>query len=158
MAENTMLDLEGMMNETLDSIPDALDFNNPPAGEYRILCKEAKIDKYKTAKEPEIERQRLKITYSVLETISTASNEPPVPEGSLFTETFQATEQGLSYFKKRIKEIMNATEVAGVSLGDMMDSVKGTEFKCRITIKKSPNPNDKDNPYENLQIKIIPNS
>ena len=33
MAENTMLDLENMMNDSLDAIPEAPDFNNPPAGE-----------------------------------------------------------------------------------------------------------------------------
>ena len=134
MAETTMLDLEGMLNESLDAIPEAPDFNNPPAGEYRLLCKDAAIDKYETKKEPGIQKQRLKITYSIIETISTATKEQPVPDGSLFTETFMATETGLSYFKKRIKEIMNVSD----------------------TIKKSPNPNDPENPYENIQIRVIP--
>ena len=116
MAENTMLDLENMINDSLDDIPEAPDFNNPPAGEYRLLCKDAAIDKYETKKEPGIQKQRLKITYSILETISTATKEQPVPDGSLFTETFMATEQGLSYFKKRIKEIMNVSDTTGVSL------------------------------------------
>ena len=48
MAETTMLDLEGMLNDSLDAIPEAPDFNNPPAGEYRLLCKDAAIDKYET--------------------------------------------------------------------------------------------------------------
>ena len=156
MAEMTMLDLEGMLNDSLDAIPEAPDFNNPPAGEYRLLCKDAAIDKYETKKEPGIQKQRLKITYSIIETISTATKEQPVPDGSLFTETFMATETGLSYFKKRIKEIMNVSDTTGVSLSDMMDSSKGMEFKARITIKKSPNPNDPENPYENIQIRVIP--
>ena len=156
MAETTMLDLEGMLNDSLDAIPEAPDFNNPPAGEYRLLCKDAAIDKYETKKEPGIQKQRLKITYSIIETISTASDEQPVPDGSLFTETFQATEQGLSYFKKRIKEVMNASDVTVVSLADMISSVKGTEFNARISIKISPNPKDKDNPYQNLQTRVIP--
>ena len=58
--------------------------------------------------------------------------------------------------KKRIKEIMNVSDTIGVSLGDMMNSAKGMEFKARITIKKSPNPNDPENPYENIQIRVIP--
>ena len=153
MSENTMLDLNAMMNDSLDSIPDAPDFTNPPAGEYRLIAKDAAIDKYKTKKEPDIEKQRLKITYAIVETLSTAANEQPVPDGSLFTETFMATEQGLSYFKKRIKEIMNAGDVQGVSLGDMMTSVKGSEFNARITIKKT-NSNGTD--YENVQIRVIP--
>lgn len=150
------LDLGAMMEASLDSIPDAPDFSNPPAGEYRLLCKEAKIDKYETKKEPGVEKQRLKILYAVEQTVSVAGNEPPVPDGSMFSETFQATEQGLSYFKKRIKEIMNASDLSGVTLGDMMETAKGQSFDARITIRKSENPNDKENPYENVQIRVIP--
>jgi hypothetical protein len=50
---------------------------------------------------------------------------------------------------------MNVSDTTGVSLSDMMNSVKGIEFKCRITIKKTANPNDPDNPYENINIRII---
>jgi len=150
------LDLGAMMEDSLDSIPDAPDFSNPPAGEYRLLCKEAKIDKYETKKEPGVAKQRLKILYAIEQTVSVAGNEPPVPDGSMFSETFQATEQGLSYFKKRIKEIMNASDLSGVTLGDMMETVKGQSFDARITIRKSENPNDKENPYENVQIRVIP--
>lgn len=150
---NTILDLNNMLNETLDSVPDAPDFVTPPAGEYRLCCKDACIDKYETKKEPGVEKQRMKLTYSIVETLSTANNEPPVPDNSIFTETFMATEQGLSYFKKRIKEVMNASDVTGVTLGDMMNSVKGSEFKARLTIKKST---VNGTEYENVQIRVVP--
>jgi len=149
--QNTMLDLESMANETLDAIPDAPDFVTPPNGEYTISVKDAAIDKYKT-KEGEA-KQRLKITYVIDETLSTAENEPPVPNGSIFSETFMATEQGVGYFKKRVKEIMQVEDTAGVTLGEMMASVKGMQFKCRITIKKTPNP--KGGEYENVQMRIV---
>lgn len=155
MADNTILDLENMLEASLDDIPEAPDFNNPPAGEYILSCKDACIDKYTKKGEAE-EKSRLKIIYAVVSTLSTASNEPPVPDGSLFSETYQPTQQGLSYFKKRVKEIMGASDVAGVSLAEMMASVKGVEFNARITIKKSPNPNNPDSPYENIQLRIIP--
>lgn len=152
MAEQqTMLDLEQMANDTLDAIPEAPDFVTPPNGEYDIEVKDAIIDKYKD-KEGNA-KQRLKITYTILETISVADNEPPVPNQSIFTETFMATEQGLGYFKKRIKDVMNLSDTAGVTLGDMMNSVKGVQFKCRITIKKSPNP--KGGEYENIQLRVV---
>jgi hypothetical protein len=159
MTEKTLLDLDSMMNETLDAIQEAPDYNNPPAGEYMLNVNDAKIDKYKDKAGKEA--QRLKITYSIAETLETVDNEAPVPNGSLFTETFQATEQGLSFFKKRIRELMQAEDVQGVSLGDMMSSVKGQLVKARITIKKTPK---KENGavvpgefYENLNIRIIPN-
>jgi hypothetical protein len=151
MSENTVLDLESLANETLDSIPEAPDFVTPPAGEYTLSVKDAAIDKYKdkegTAK------QRLKITYTILDTKSVAGNEQPVPNDSIFTETFMATEQGVGYFKKRVKEIMMAENVSGVTLGEMMNSIKGVSFDCRISIKKSPNP--KGGEYENVQIRVV---
>ena len=149
--ENVMLDLEALANETLDSIQEAPDFVTPPAGEYSLSVKDCAIDKYKT-KEGEA-KQRMKITYSIVSTLSLSVDEPPVPNDSIFTETFMATEQGLGYFKKRIREIMNADDVTGVTLGDMMNSVKGVQFNCRLTIKKSPNP--KGGEYENIQLRII---
>ncbi len=152
MAEQTILDLEQMANDTLDSIPDAPDFVTPPAGEYSLTVKDAAIDKYKD-KEGNA-KQRLKITYIINETISLADQkEPPVPNESIFTETFMATEQGLGYFKKRVKEVMNLSDTAGVTLSDMMNSVKGVQFKSRLTIKKTPNP--KGGEYENIQMRVV---
>lgn len=153
--DTTLLDLNAMMNENLDTIPDAPDYATPPAGEYRLSVSDAKIDVYKPKAGGSA--QRLKITYSIVKTYSTAANELPIPDGSLFTETFQATEQGLGYFKARIKAIMSASDLNGVSLGDMMNSVKGISFDARITIKKSPK--DASNPsagdYENIQIRVV---
>ncbi len=151
MSDNTLLDLEGMMNDTLDSVEVAPDFVTPPAGEYRLCVKDCKIDSYKTKEG--MEASRLKITYTILETKSTLEGELPVPDGSIFSETFQGTTQGLSYFKKRIIELMNVEDVQGVSMRDMMDSVKGAEVDCRISIKKSPNP--KGGFYENVNLRII---
>lgn len=156
MAENTKqtLDLGAMMEATLDTIPDAPDFNIPPAGEYKLEVRETKVDTYKTKKEPDVEKQRLKILYAIVATISVAGKEPPVPDGSMFSETFQATEEGLSYFKKRIKELMNATDLVGVTLVDMMTSVKGQQFDARITIRVTKGDNGQD--YENVNIRVIP--
>lgn len=147
------LDLGAMMEETLDSIPEAADFTNPPPGLYLLSVKDAKVDKYTTKKEPDTEKQRMKMLYSIVSTVQVAGNEPPVPDGSMFSETFQATVDGLSYFKKRIKEIMNVSDMSGVTLSQMMDSVKGMEFQARITIRKSKG--DDGTEYENLQIRVV---
>lgn len=152
MAEQTILDLEQMANETLDAIPDAPDFVTPPAGEYSLTVKDAAIDKYKD-KEGNA-KQRLKIVYTINETITLADQkEPPVPNESIFSETFMGTEQGLSYFKKRVKEVMNVSDTAGITLADMMNSVKGVQFNARISIKKTPNP--KGGEYENIQLRVV---
>ena len=150
MSDNQILDLETLANQTLDNIADAPDFVNPPAGEYTLLVKDVAIDKYKT--KDGTASQRMKITYSIGETLSTLNNEPPVPNESIFTETFQATEQGMGFFKKRIKELMGVSDVAGVTLGDMMSSIKGQTLKARLSYKKSES-NGKT--YENLQLRVV---
>jgi hypothetical protein len=160
MAENnTLLDLDAMMEESLDNVPDAPDFTNPPAGEYSLQVKEVKTEKYKAkAKDgiPEHEAQRIRITYSILQTKSVAAGDAPVPDGSMFSETFMGTEQGLGYLKSRAKGILNATDLAGVSLKVLLDTMKGSTFDARITIRKTPNPAGGE--YENVQIRVIPPS
>ena len=153
MSDNTILDLDSMLNDNLDAVPDVAEFMNPPAGEYSLLVKDCAVDKYETKKEPGIQKQRLKFTYAIQTTISVAGNEPPAPDGTLFTETFMASEQGLGFFKKRIKDIMGATDVAGVTLGDMMNSVKGATFNARLSIKKSKGADGTE--YENIQIRVV---
>ena len=44
MSETTVLDLEQMMEESLDAIPDAPDFCIPPAGEYILQVKEPSLN------------------------------------------------------------------------------------------------------------------
>lgn len=158
MSENTILDLNSMMNESLDTIPEAPDYSNPPAGEYTLEVKDAIVESYKAKAKgdmPAHDAQRLKITYAVAATHSTADGEQPVPDGTLFTETFQGTEQGLSFFKKRIREVLNVSDVAGVTLGDMMASAKGVTFDARLSIKKSPKPGVANEFYENLVIRVV---
>ena len=75
----------------------------------------------------------------------------------MFSETFQATVDGLSYFKKRIKEIMNASDLEGVTLGQMMETVKDQQFDARITVRKTPGKGaNAGTTYENPQIRVIP--
>lgn len=154
---DTLLDLNSMMEETLDQIPDAPDYMTPPAGEYQLTCTDAVVEKYKAKAKgnvPAHDAQRLRITYAIAATYSVAANEAPCADGTLFTETFQGTVQGVGFFKARIKAIMQASDLAGVSLGDMMNSVKGITFDAKITIKKSPNPSGGE--YENVNIRVVP--
>lgn len=148
------LDLGAMMEDSLDDIPEAPEFVIPPPGLYSLEIKEAKVETYQTKKEPEVDKQRMKIIYGISETVAISGNEPPVPDGSLISETFQGTREGLSYFKSKIKAIMNVSDLAGVSLKDMMESVKGASISARITIRKSPNPEGGE--YENVTVKVIP--
>jgi hypothetical protein len=149
---NTILDLETLADDVLDNIAEAADYVTPPAGEYTLSVNDAIIDKYKD-KEGNA-KQRIKITYAVDDTLSLADKEPPVPNGSLFTETFTATEQGVSFFKKRVKDITGADDLTGVGgIVGMLDAIKGMSFDCRLTIKKSEKPGGGF--YENVQLRVV---
>lgn len=152
MQETTLLDLNAMIEQTLDNIPDVPEYVTPPAGDYTVGVKDCKIETYTT--KLGTDAQRIRITYYVVTTHEVAGNEPPVPDGSMFSETFQASQQGLSYFKNRVKAIMNVSDLNGVSLRDVMDSIKGATFDARIAIKRTPNPSGGF--YENVIIKVIP--
>lgn len=155
------LDLGAMMDETLDNIEEAVGFTNPPAGEYVINVKDCMVEKYTPKPKDGVqegEKQRFKLLYEVGSTISLAdTKEQPVPDGSLFSETFMGTEEGLGYFKKRVREIMNVGTVDGVKLREIMDAVKGTSFTARIKMRITPK--DKSNPalgtYENVDITVV---
>ena len=48
-------------------------------------------------------------------------DEPPVPEGSLFTKKYKGDRDGLGKFKRDFKKIMKFESLAGITLGNMFD-------------------------------------
>jgi hypothetical protein len=151
MAEQTILDLDAMMDDTLDAIPEAPEFMNPPAGLYRLAVKSAAVDHYMNKEG--VYGSRIKMMYSVVNTVQIAETDAPVPDGSMFSETFQATEDGLSYFKAKAKAILNVTDLNGVAIREVFASLAGAEFDAKITIRKSSK-NGVD--YENAQVRVVP--
>lgn len=151
MSEQTLLDLDAMMDDALDNIPEAPEFVNPPDGIYMFAVKEVKIDKYKTKKEPNVEKSRIKALLTVSTTLET--KELPVPDGSMFSLTWQPTEQGLGFFKNFAKKVMDVSDIAGVPLKEVFNAMTGTVFKGRAQNKKTK---DKEgNEYENLSVFVM---
>lgn len=148
MSENTILDLDSILDSTLDTVPDVPDYVLPPEGAYRLGITDAKLDKYKTKEGSQ--GLRIKITHTVVATVKLSNEKDiPVADGSLFTETFQADEQGLGYFKKAAKKYLKVESLDGVSIRDIMAELTGAEYDALIKIRKSSK-DGKD--YENVQI------
>ena len=152
----TLLDLDALMDTKMDSVETMPDYMNPPAGNYILTCVEAKIEKY-DVKENQVKTgvqgNRIKLTYRVDVTEEVAAGELPVPDGTLFTEGFQGTEEGLKYCKKACSNILGIKEFEGASLGEILDGVKNVAFHARITIRKSEGEGGKV--YENLNIRAL---
>lgn len=155
------LDLGSMLEDTLDSIPDLPSFINPPAGSYQLECIKCDVEKYKNKDTPPIDVQRIRITHSVVATKELAdAREQPVPDASMFSETFMGTEQGLEYFKARAKQMLNVSSLDGVPLGSILSNLLGTQYDAKLKVRETPKKDARGVPtgevYENLDIRIIP--
>lgn len=152
--EQENLDLGAMLDGTLDDIPDAPEFVTPPAGEYNLMVKDCKIEAYK--QKDGTASQRIRVIYAINSTSQVTGQEQPVPDNSMFSETFTGTVKGLSFFKTRAKAILQISDSANVSFGSMLNAIKGVSFNAWLTIRRTPNP--KGGEYENVQIRVLPSS
>jgi hypothetical protein len=144
----TLLNIDALLDSTLDNTPDVPDYTNPPMGLYILGIPKAELETY-TNKAKE-ENLRVKITYAVENTIETEGM--PVANGTLFTETFQATEDGLKYFKKQARKLLNVSDLNGVPMRDILASLTGvTGIKAKITIRVSKG--DSGQEYENINVR-----
>lgn len=154
----TILDLDAMMDESLDMIEDLPDYMNPPNGLYRLRCTEVKTETYESKAKngkPASKGSRIRMTTAVVATVELQDGQHPVADGTLFSETFQGTEDGLKFFKQRAIKMMNVGDVKGVPLRDIFAELTNLEYDAKITTKVTPG----DTPgavYENLQVRIVP--
>lgn len=154
MSEQTILDLDAMLDIEMDKVETLPDYVTPPPGIYLLKVEEAAVKEYTIkAKDnkPAGKGNRLNITYSVVKTIETT--DLPVKDGSLFSESFMATEDGIKFFKKQAMNIMNVTDLTGARMKDVLDGLKDIEFKSKITIRKTPD--GSGGHYENVQVRPV---
>ena len=149
MANETILDLDAMMDIEMDKVETLPDYVTPPAGIYILKVEEAKVEKYKDKEKKE--RSRIKLIYSVQKTQEIGENDLPVKDGSLFSEQFTGTEDGIKFFKRQAMNIMNVADLSGARMKDVMDGLKDMEFKAKITIRKTKN--DQGGEYENVNVR-----
>lgn len=145
----TILDVDSLLDTQMDSVETMPDYVTPSKGVYQLKVKEAGIV---AGKEKDgVKTNRLSITYEIAETLE--SDEAPYPNGSLFSERFTATEDGLKYFKKQATKILNVADMTGATLRDIMDGLQNVEFKAVITVRSSTGDNGKT--YENVNVRPL---
>lgn len=150
----TILDLDSLLDFTLDGVEDIADYINPPTGLYSLSIPEAEIKAGKKAEKPgdKAKAARIIITYKVEATKETEGL--PVPDGTLFTEGMQGTEEGLKFFKKQARKLLNVDSLDGVSIRDILGSLKEVGvFDARIVLRTSKG--DKGQDYENVNVTPI---
>jgi hypothetical protein len=150
----TILDLDAMMDIEMDKVETLPDYVTPPAGNYMISVHDCGVEKYKGKpkdNKPAQEGTRIRLTYCVDKTLDV--DDLPVKDGSLFSESFMGTEDGIKYFKKQAMNILNVKDLSGAKLKDVMDGLKNISFKAKITITKSKAPDGGD--YENVRVRPV---
>ena len=151
MSQDTILDLDSMLDTAMSKVEDLPNFVTPPEGLYDLTVSEVKVEKYTTkAKEgkPETKGQRIRVTYSIAGVIECSDSIPPALN-SMFSESFMGTEDGIKYFKRQAKNIMNVSDLGDATLRDVMDGLKDTSFKAKIKIQKN------EAGFENLRITAV---
>jgi hypothetical protein len=157
MSNDTILDLDAMMDIEMDKVETLPDFVTPPDGAYTLRVAEAKIEKYKTkAKDnnPAKEGSRIRIQYVTEKTHELEkSSDLPVKDGSMFSESFMGTEEGLKYFKRQAINILNVKDLEGAKMKDVLDGLKDIVFKAKVTTVKTDD--GKGGQYENVRIRPV---
>lgn len=119
---STLLDLDSILDESLEAVEAAPEFVTPDTGNYRLRLKDVKTN-VREAKDKDAAIAegkptswgQLKFIYVVEEVYSVEGEGLPVMAGSLFSEDFNLTEQGKPYMKARIQDL---TEASGGSKED----------------------------------------
>ena len=142
----TLLDLESLADESLEDIAEAPEYINPPAGDYILRSVSGEIRTYE--EDDGTTRQSVRVVIAVKEALELVSDEPPVPEGSLFSLSFQGTKEGLGAFKRELRKMTGLEVLQPMTLNEYFQMLETElEFRGRISYRKF-----KDKEFINLRI------
>lgn len=153
-----ILDLDAMLTQNLDTVEDLPDYVMPPTGIYKLSIADASVTILE-AKEGKEKSARMVIEYKVEATVE-VKDELPVADGSLFSERFTYSEQGLQYFKRQAKQILGVESLEGISLGEILDALKTNPVFDAVVTKSHSAANPNAVPpvpeYTNVRVRAIP--
>jgi len=134
--------MDTLLEESFDEVEIAPEFVEFPNGEYILEIVKAEPKEYE-AKGKREAGVRVSVTYKAIETLELSlPNQSPVAVGSLQSESFNLTAQGLPYFKRYITNVFGDAE--GVSLGESIRALEGMQIRCLVRTKNSVNPTTGD--------------
>lgn len=156
--DETLLEIADLDALTLDDVEEAPEFMVPPSGKYKLGITDADIQ---TREKDGDTKQAMRIIYYVRETVEMNNQEEDkVPEGTLFSENFQATKQGLEFFKSRMAKLLG-DDLSGVTIKDMLEFLpkqfgKEGEKDILTTMRKVlSKPDETGNQFENVRFQKI---
>jgi hypothetical protein len=155
----TLLDLDAILDQSMDDVEEAVGFITPSEGIYLLAIPFCKIEKYKTKENPNVDKSRIKLGYSVIKQLEKSKSEDPEsPPNGLFTEVFQFNSQGLGFFKAKAIDLLTTTD--GLSVREAIKAINESALvvKAKVGIKLTPKKEGaggtgKD--YINVQVKVL---
>lgn len=143
---NTLLDLDALLDQSLEAVEAAPEYVTPDTGNYRLQLKnitsatrEAKDKAAAIAEGKAPVWGQINFDYVILDVHSLAEGGLPVANGSLFRENFNLTEQGMPYLKARIIDLILAQggakeDADSIPLRDIIASFPSLNiaFDCHI--------------------------
>ncbi len=128
----TILDLDALLDMEMDKVETLPDYVTPGKSLLLLKPKEAGTKERKDKDGNKV--MTLQIVYEIQDTLE--SDEPPFPNGSLFSDRFQASEDGIKFFKKQAMAILNVKDLDGAKMRDVFDGLVDAEpFKAAITVR-----------------------
>lgn len=152
MSNDTLLDLDSILEESVDNTTSAPDFVEPPNGKYKLSVKSVKLRQdEKKNKETGVMEKKASISAIIVveDTVEIVDGEVPVPNGSIFSQRWQWTDDGKSYFKSFAEKVLGVEACKGASWKQIMEELPNKHsFNARVTVKK-------DDKYTNINLNDI---
>lgn len=141
---SSILNLDELLGQALDTVEAAPDFCDPDTGEYAMTLLHLKTVERKAKDQAKAQAEGkptewfgLRLTYTIDDTISIENGKQPVKPGSLYSEEFRYTAEQLPYFKSRIAELVLASggtteDADALTIGDCVAGMANIPFHVSV--------------------------
>ena len=155
MSNDTLLDLDSLLDADLSAIENLPNYVTPPNGLYTLAVPEVKLETFtKKGKnnEPDLPNQvRIRLTYQVIsvDEMDNPEKDVAVAEGSMFSDTFMYADKGQAFFKRQASQLLNVPteELSPLSLRDIFTELQSIEAVTAVVMTKD------NNGYENTSVR-----
>lgn len=130
----TPIDLESLLESgvDLDEFGEAADYVDPPNGIYDLVVQKGEITSF--TRDDGTVIQSIRLTYAIENTVErTDETEPPVANGSLVTQKWNADVESLKRFKLHARKILGVEDLKGANLGQIFETLEGTQWRAAIS-------------------------
>lgn len=154
--EDGAVDMDALLNQSLDDIPDLPDFVTPKEGAYALHVDEVNLN----AEIGTDKKRAIQVTYTVTEVLElkgSAAGEDAKP-GDKFSELFfMTTAKGADYTAKHLKKLLSpvAERMQSSNIAATLNAFAGCDIVALIVHQKDRD--DKSKVYAKVKKIIFPN-